>query len=439
MLDLPDSVIAMRNQNLIGKPTKVINEIEHLHVMRTAITITQCLYNIDELMNRLVSGLQHLGPQFIIIVRETHTNGGYHFHIHVDWKKRTYVTTNTIKKALQNQMYKRIHMSTCNLEWLTYMFKQFEPYNPEENNEPDKELFKCYGNLQRGEGETIPCTWKTINQYLESGVFNPRKKKFEQIAQQIKEEGITEVMRKNPGFFLQHGSKIEKLQAAYEAEKRRQVLIKDLLPFKRFELTAYMKPTDEKLATYLNWYHENMDKTAYRKTRKIHVWLWGKRNTGKSRFMDMLGKFFPIYHYHIGAQTQWQDHFDREHVRLLRIDEFPGEGKVGLAQLNLMCDGNIEYEQKHKPSVKAMHRITVFIISNQSFDELYQRSKLLYPEIFEACKSRFHHIHVESEITLFKEYWDDVVPELNLDQLDSAHHRDILEWAAEYNLLQDII
>lgn len=380
---------------------------------KIAITITFCSKSMDEVVADVDRALD--GVNSIVISEEFSMNSHRHFHLFVELKKRRNVNVDHLIHVLKSRGLDGIWVTKCNHGWYRYVIK-------------DKN-WKCYGNI-------------TPEQVSQIVVNRNSMKPTERAMEMLRTHTLEEVRDAFPSVVLQRYHVFQKMKADFDREEAniQQVAERRTLP--EFNL-ALLKGNDLKLAKYLIFTSPSRDPSA-RLDKRHHLYIWGKRGTGKSRLVQMLKKFYRIFEYHAN-QSNWQDDYNG-HYDYIIWDEHTDDIKTSgmtLPQQNAFLDSVGKINRRGMSAVVRTEQTPVIYLGNVNPAELYPDCD---DEQRKAWLSRLFEINTfEGEITLFKEYWDKKVLTLenfyNDDEattLLSMPHVEPFEVAAPVTLLQPV-
>lgn len=267
----------------------------------------------------------------LTITKEFTQLGQPHLHVYIRWFQRKKIFANKMASLLGfydgKRLWPHIHAVTDAHLWLDYMFKVHKDDDEEFHGDqpPPAGSWTTWGRFddlpqQAPRSDHIRASW---NQIINFGRTPPSRGKYESFLKVMTEHGKEEAKRRYPAIYFQKKSAADQIHAEDTVKKAHAEMLASLLPWKPIDLEEARKLDlrpyfDRKagkeleggpnyfLAKTLNWYFNNRDKPAFLAQRKMHIWLTGVPNSGKSRLLRFLGKFLYLYQFHIGEQTKWQ-------------------------------------------------------------------------------------------------------------------------------------
>jgi response regulator of citrate/malate metabolism len=210
-----------------------------------------------------------------------------------------------------------------------------------------------------------------------------------------------DILLRFPGIGLTKYNILERLVAKEKNEQKAAAEERARLPWKPIDL-AGLKGNNLRVAKWLNWIT-----TTATPDRQRHLFIWGKGETGKSRFVNMLKRFFRVYEYN--TSEKYQENFEDMKADIILVDEFCDDAKFSgmkIQHYNNLLDGAgkvpVKYQNAYQRDITL--GIPCIFIGNVNPGELFPEDPT---ELRAAFLKRFFDVETSSdEITLFKEYWD---------------------------------
>jgi hypothetical protein len=139
---------------------------------------------------------------------------------------------------------------------------------------------------------------------------------------------------------------------------------------------------------------KNGDVIRYRNSvpihKKRHFWIYGKTDSGKSYYIEnIIKKQHPNDCFLIPYNN---DFFGYNGERIFIADEFSGQ--IPIWQLNLICDGDSKVNIKGSSTVLYKFPV-VYVLSNYSIKEAYEKVYEKNPEIVDTLYSRFRELYMD--------------------------------------------
>lgn len=254
-------------------------------------------------------------------------------------------------------------------------------------------------------------TREEVSNELKQAAEGDKPKISDVIVQHLK-QGATpdDITKKFPQYMLVNGNKVKQLYSDLKRIEIQAKLDAKRVKFQLLDPDAQETLFQRAIAMHLNMAFDsrNEDNEPELLGRNCHLWVYGRTEIGKSRFLAMIRKMFKCFDWHFSNQS-WQDDWDPDVTYdFIIVDEFKTDPKMlytcGSA-FNAMLDGTDKVNQKYKSAAQRMARVPWIITSNNSPYSWFKE------ELFdtrEAIFRRFSIVECTGEITLFKEHWDKV-------------------------------
>lgn len=213
-------------------------------------------------------------------------------------------------------------------------------------------------------------------------------------------DGLLKYMNKERYKVYEYGMSLE---AKKFARKKHVKYSKNLLKFVHDELNLYelieaephLLLSAKKLIEGKNLFKSSKDSVLVRyrnnvnKSKKRHYWIFGDTNSGKTYYKEnVLKKQHPNDWFDIPYNN---DYFGYNGERFLFADEY--DGQLTIWQLNLLCDGGAKVNVKGSSSIIYEYPI-VYIFSNHSIKEVYQKVTEKDPALVNTLFSRFRELYM---------------------------------------------
>lgn len=224
------------------------------------------------------------------------------------------------------------------------------------------------------------------------------EKVSDKVYQLLQTQGLETVKQNYGGYYLQHKNTIDRIAQEFAKESEREAARDHRLVFAPFDLghlEGNISVVDYQLASWLNWFAHARTLPNWKAHRKTGLWIYGRPNSGKSRFLKQLSLYFSCYDMQFGEQTKWQDNVMADTWDLCCLDEFKGQRDLPLQALNRLLDGDYFFEIKYHPPTK-LPKMGVVVVSNEHPWPLYQESVIRggLSTVFEAMLSRFNPVYI---------------------------------------------
>lgn len=312
---------------------------------------------------------------WMVTGREFTKRGIPHFHMHIEFRHRHAFTSIQV----QNAIGQFGHLSYINEKtWLEYLLKFGDWVTDGINAAGVKEIIEPGHRL----GETMT----------------------EQMVRSIQEGAKEqEIAQTYPTLYFRSQRTVRHLIDQARQHKQLKDEMNALLPFEPIQLKDLKYP-DLPLAKYLNWIT-----LSDKKDKKQHLFLFGPTNSGKTRFLTVLKKFFRVYHW-MSSAGNFQANFLPPYDFIV-FDEFCDEKRYTgrtIQELNAIMDGIGAINQKGVPAeTMSQHHFNppCIFVANDSPYNLFARDNM---PVREAFVERFHLLEVSQRapLRLWHQFWD---------------------------------
>lgn len=250
----------------------------------------------------------------------------------------------------------------------------------------------AHGNYQamKNQKDCLKYVTKDDADYLAEGIdvkaaIAGKASKFTAIANMMLEGSkLTDLVKVDPGFVLQHKRKLEEFQelaclmASHSA----------LLPWRGLSTTS--QPDVIGVAELVDWLNSSI--LVRRLPRSPQMFLWGPPGIGKSRLISQLSKYLRIYQ--IPREEEFYDEYQDEMFDLAVIDEFRSSKRI--QWLNSWLDGHMMPLRKKGRQYLKSYAIPTIIISNWSLEDNYPKADVGR----EALRQRLLMVNILNEFVL---------------------------------------
>lgn len=232
---------------------------------------------------------------------------------------------------------------------------------------------------------------------------------YEQIYQcMLNGETLAQIRHRYPIYYGQHVTQIQKVYHEVALERKQKAEEASRLPYTFLPLL----PTDNPAVLgFKRWW--NLINQGLNMGRGWNLWLWGDKNTGKTRLLKMLMKHGPYYNFHVN-KANWQDGYDENiNYRFIMIEEFPTTTKelgMPLSQFNGFLDGVTKVPVKYLDAQVKNKTIPVIVTGNVNPADAFIDED---PAEREALLDRFEIVHTtpKNPMAVFQDLWD---PEISV-------------------------
>lgn len=312
----------------------------------------------------------------LLVSREEHINGEPHFHIYLELNRKRYVSVAMMKTALQrthkdedtSETY--VYLSTIQRieNYLEYMLKFDEDANINGN----------YWN-----------SYEEVGHYIAD---RGRIKLTDQISSFLQAGNtVAEAAEKWPGYAMNHFNSLSIFKGAMDNEKKNKKEIAERIPIPGpwIDWHNYSEKQDRIIAEWL-LFHEKKPGL----NKKVHLYVWGEKNTGKSEFWKTLKKYKRVYQFQPDTSNLWHDQFDpKQDYDFIIWDEFDQNRWIDLNWTNFYLDGFVKVSRRNNAPLIRNKIIPMIILSNKSPDTVWSGYD---PEQIRAFMARFTIIHTTS-------------------------------------------
>lgn len=333
--------------------------------------------------------------ELAVVAHETGPSSGrVHYHAYVKFTQRTRITGRMVSDAVG--IYG--HLSVATDRAILYIIKDGN-YGMTGIEETDFEAMVGSINNSVATAERRRVAGTTAAQVYDL----------------IKEGNGMDQLLESPfkGYVVTNQGKLEKLISYHKKATIKARDDANRLTFKAMPLEPWARDAvNLRIVKWLNYFFEIKARIAAGQNTKFdsncHLMIYGHTETGKSRFMEMLGKFVRInrYNYH-GAG--WQDHWDAD-AELVYADEFKDNRETSsmtISDWNLLMDANnYQINVRHKDPILHTKMMPVIMITNQNPYRMYCETE--DDATRAAWLRRFLKIEMlrGDEIKVFSEHWD---------------------------------
>lgn len=188
------------------------------------------------------------------------------------------------------------------------------------------------------------------------------------------------------------------------ARKKHLKYSKNLMSFCKDEISLYelinrephLLLSAKKLVEGKSLYKSSKDSELIRyrsninKSKKRHFWIYGDTNSGKTYYKEhILKERHPNDWFDIPYNN---DYFGYNGERFLFADEY--DGQLTIWQLNLLCDGGAKVNIKGSSTIIYEFPI-VYVFSNHSISDVYQKVGEKNPNLLQTLYSRFTELYMK--------------------------------------------
>lgn len=217
---------------------------------------------------------------------------------------------------------------------------------------------------------------------------NPKESKATIVAKLLLSGSTTtEVMMKDPGYYLLQSRNIQAFASSAAILRLRESLI----PWPG-KLTY--RGTCESTTVIIEWLNSNM--ACRRKFRAEQLFITGPLKCYKTTIVLLLRKFFAVYD--IPKGEDFYDMYADDLWHLAFLDEFKGQKTI--QWLNEWLQGGpMNLRQKGKQYLK-LFNIPTIIVSNMTIPQIYANSLAKDPNKLETLESRLLQVHLSHALDI---------------------------------------